>query len=248
MLLSIDVGNTNTNVGLYDEELVRDWILATNKQATVDELYAAFEGLTNIDAISLSCVVPELLDAYKKFAQKKNIDLYILSHKTAPKKYFANKYPYPEEIGADFIAATIGGRRLVGSPCVVVDLGTATDFCIIDAKGYFRGGIIVPGVETSLYALIGKASALNDTELKAPENVIGYSTDEAIRSGLILGEAARIDGLVARIEEELNQKVSVVTTGGWSELISQYMKCNPRNEHTLILDALKLCYDEARSN
>ncbi|MDO5328622.1 MAG: type III pantothenate kinase [Coriobacteriia bacterium] len=241
MLLTIDVGNTFTNLALFDQEMVKSWNVSSMSEIDLGSI-------DNLDAIALSCVVADAETKIKDKASKLNVDFFSLNSNTVPKNLFKTKYPNASEIGADFIAGAVGGIKKYGCPCVVFDLGTATNVDIVDKCGFFIGGIIAPGLQTSLNALIGKASALSDIELKSPESVIGKSTDEAIRSGIVVGEASKIDGLIDRIENELGYKVNVITTGGWADLVTSHMKHKAHYDKYLILDSLKYIYEQVRQN
>lgn len=132
---------------------------------------------------------------------------------------FTTDFPYPEQIGADRVANAIAARSIYGAPACVVDFGTATNMEIVDASGRFLGGPIAPGVMTSAQALFANASLLAQVELDAPQSVVGLNTEDALRAGIVIGEACRIDGLVERIERELGVKLRVIATGGLARMI-----------------------------
>lgn len=254
MLFAIDTGNTQTMLGLYrsvnDRSPFNRWRIATVKQATADDLFAELVPLLQwgdihpkeITQAVLSSVVPSLTRSWTKaLARLSGLDCLICSAAVATKAgLFQTTYPNPREIGADRVADAIALREVYGAPSVVVDFGTATNIEVIDRDGFFRGGIIAPGVETASTALFTQASRLAAIDLVAPPAVIGNSTEEAIQSGIILGEVARVEGLVRRVFEFLGYECPVVATGGFAFVIAQATDLFAEVNFDLTLTGLRL--------
>lgn len=253
MLLAIDVGNTQTVLGVYqDDELVHMWRLATNKLVTADELgltilsFLHAEGLEcdKIDGGILASVVPALTDAWKfALSDRIGIDPILCSAKTAG-SLFKTDYANPGEIGADRVADAVAAQHVCGAPVLVVDFGTATNIEVVDKEGVFRGGIIAPGLETSADALFAHATKLSATELVDPHTAIGRNTTEAIQAGLVYGEVDRIDGLVRRIFKQLGYEATVVATGGLSCRVGDLCETVTTIIPELTLIGLRLIYNE----
>lgn len=251
MFLVIDVGNTHTVLGIYDDdELVESWRVATGATYTADESRIKLHSLItmagiSVDAIEgavLSSVVPSVVrhwtHAVRYFLGK---DPLVVSLETC-KGLFETTYPYPEEIGADYLADAVAARACYGAPVVVVDFGTATNISIIDRDGVFLGGIIAPGVRTSAEALFGNAAMLDAIDLVDPGSAIGKNTAHCIQSGIVYGEAGRIDGLVSRIFAELGYEAPVVATGGFAAVIGPVSSTITETDPELTLRGLQLIY------
>lgn len=251
MLLAVDVGNTQTVIGIYDGKDLRfNWRVATNKQHTADELRVKLTSLLAADQIdkeelkglALASVVPNLTVAWRGVAQALcGKDAVVCSADTA-KALFAADYPNPAEIGSDRVADAVAAKEVYGAPVVVVDFGTATNIEIINSKGAFVGGIIAPGVETSAQALFSRATKLGAIDLTAPQQVIGRNTEKAMQAGIVLGEVDRVDGLVQRIFEQLGYSTTVVATGGLARRIAPLSKTITHTDQDLTLEGLRLIY------
>ncbi len=250
MLLAIDIGNTNITVGIFDgDSLVQSWRLASEKNKTEDEYgiilnkVLSFHGFEKIKSAVICGVVFPLTDIFKK-AVEKYIGvpaLLITSDMNLGIKLDVNN---PAEVGADRIANAAAVSKLYTLPVVVIDTGTATTFDIVDINGNFAGGIIAPGIKISAEALNMFTSLLPKIKIECSKSVIGKNTVESILSGIIRGHAAMIEGLILEIEQELGSSVTTVATGGYSELVSKYMKkpfdsINP----DLTLYGLKMLYE-----
>lgn len=236
MLLAIDVGNTHTVIGIYrDADRVAPfhmWRIATNKQDTADDVLARIIPLfsaagirvCDIRAAAIASVVPALTQSWTQAVSSgSNAQTYVCTADAAcDANLFSESYPNPREIGADRVADAVAARVLFGSPVVVVDFGTATNIEVISKSGHFIGGIIAPGVKTGADALFSHATRLSAITLASPPEAIGTSTEEAICSGIVLGEADRVDGLVRRIFKQLGYTAPVVATGGLAELIAKH--------------------------
>lgn len=252
MLLAIDVGNTQTVIGLYDgERLRRMWRVATNKNHTPDELRLKIaplleaEGfaLSGIEGSALASVVPYLTGAWREALEDMLGAAPVICSAQAAGDLFEADYANPEEIGADRVADAVAARAIYGAPVVVVDFGTATNIEVIDARGRFVGGVIAPGMETSAAALFSHATKLAATELADPGTGIGENTAQAIRIGIVYGEVDRVDGLVGRIFEQLGYTAPVVATGGLAGRVAPLSRTITAVDQELTLDGLRRIYE-----
>ena len=253
MLLAIDVGNTQTVLGIYDgDKLVHMWRLATNVDHTSDELRIKLrvlmqaEGLENshIDGAILASVVPALTHNWEKTCYRSFcVKAVVVSVATAGHliNIDASKFP---ELGSDRVADAAAAKRIYGAPVVVVDFGTATNIEIVDKNGTFVGGIIAPGVESSVRSLFTRAALLRSVELEDPGTAIGSSTAECLKVGVVYGEAARVDGLVDRVFEQLGYEAPVVATGGLAHRIAPISKRITEINLELTLEGLRMIHEE----
>jgi len=228
VLLAIDVGNTQTVLGLFSaEELVAHWRISSNAALTTDELRVKVNGLLTLDNRSwidvshviLASVVPRLTAAWEDVAAVEcggEFQVVGPGLKTGMKILYDN----PHEVGADRIVNGVAAFARLGGPVIVVDFGTATTIDVVDADGAYLGGAIAPGVETSAEALFTKAARLSKVDLEPPSAVIGTNTRMSVQAGLLLGEAAMVDGLVRRTWVELGTETPVIATGGLAERMS----------------------------
>lgn len=254
MLLAIDIGNTHTVIGVYaGDSLCAMWRIATNRGAAADELRIKLSSLFGLEGLSLdrvrasavSSVVPQLTKAWLKAVKDATGALSLVCNAETAGDLFKADYPNPREIGADRVADAVAARSLYGAPVIVVDFGTATNIEVLDKDGVFRGGIIAPGVQTSANALFAFGAQLPDIALVAPPAAIGTSTVEAIQSGIMLGEADRVDGLVRRIEDQLGYKAKVIATGGLAGVVARYSSTIDEVNQELTLDGLRLIAERA---
>lgn len=255
MLLVIDVGNTNTSLGVYEGgQLVMHWRLTTARVRTVDEygVYArnlfALAGLDfqAITAVAVASVVPPLNYTLKRMAE-------VYFHRTplfidhTTEMGLEILYEPPSDVGADRIVDAVAAVDKYGAPCIVVDFGTATSFEAINAARQYLGGVITPGITISSEALFQRAARLPPVEIKRPVKVIGASTVASIQSGLYYGYAGLVDGILRRMIEELGGQSFVVATGGLAPLISAASELIDAVDDTLTLDGLRLIYERSRS-
>jgi type III pantothenate kinase len=251
MLLAVDIGNTQTVIGLYEgEELRFMWRMATSKPHTADEVrikllaYLSAEGVDakEIRGAVLASVVPRLSASWVEACSRMLArDVLVVGAESA-KSLFKTRYKNPAEIGADRIADAVAAVSLYGTPVVVVDFGTATNIEVIDDEGYFIGGIIAPGMETSAAALFSHAARLSSIELVDPLVAIGRTTEEAVQAGVVYGEADRADGLIRRIFAELGYEAPVVATGGLSAAVAKASSLITEVHPELTLEGLRLIY------
>jgi type III pantothenate kinase len=254
MLLVIDVGNTNTSLGVYEGgRLVTHWRLTTARVRTVDEygVYArnlfALAGLDfqAITAVAVASVVPPL-----NYTLKRMSELYFhrtplfIDHTTETGLEIL--YQPASDVGADRIVDAVAAVEKYGAPCIVVDFGTATSFEAINEQRQYLGGVITPGITISSEALFQRAARLPPVEIKRPAKVIGSSTVASIQSGLYYGYAGLVDGILRRMIEELGGRAFVVATGGLAPLISAGSELIDAVDDTLTLDGLRLIYERSR--
>lgn len=229
MLLAIDMGNTQTALGLFDnDELVHAWRMPTDRTLTKDELHVRLLGYFHKDGLDLGCVhaiafagvVPQLMREWEGVAREMGARLVVVGRETEAVTNI--DAPNPAEVGADRIANATAAAALYGAPSIVVDFGTATNIDVIDERGAYIGGCIAPGIRISLDALTARAARLASVPLEAPATTIGRSTVEAVQSGTVVGAAAMAEGLVARIKRELDcAGATVIATGGLARVVAE---------------------------
>lgn len=254
MLFVIDVGNTNTSLGVYEgERLLAHWRLTTARARTVDEygvharnLFAlAGIDFQTINAIAIASVVPPLNYTLKRMAEVYfHLTPLFIDH--ALDTGVELLYDPPSDVGADRIVDAVAALHKYGAPCIVVDFGTATTFNAIDKDGRYRGGVITPGIAISADALFERAARLPRVEIKRPHTVIGASTVGSIQSGLYYGYVGLVDGILRRMREELGEGVRVVATGGLAPLIATGSELIETVDETLTLDGMRLIYERTQ--
>ncbi len=250
MLLAIDIGNTDTTLGVFDgEELRATWHLATSIHRMSDE-YAALllnlmrqQGLDipDIKAIALCSVVPPLISTFDELFQR-YFHISPLVVGVGVKTGVRIRMDNPKEVGADRIVNAAAAHHLYGGPVIVADLGTASTFDTVSKEGDYLGGAIAPGIFTAAEALFTRAALLHRVELARPKRAIGTNTIAAMQSGIIFGYVGLVEGIVARIQQELGEKAKVVATGGAAKLIAKETKVIDVVNPDLILIGLRLVY------
>ncbi|CCK82080.1 type III pantothenate kinase [Desulfobacula toluolica] len=250
MLLVIDVGNTNTVIGVYDgENLKHDWRIRTVRDATADEFNVLANALfsdkgvnrTKIEKIVISSVVPSAVPILNAFCERYLGLTPVWINPDSVKKLMPILYNNPNEVGADRIVNAVAAYNKYKTALIIIDFGTATTFDIISEQGEYLGGAIVPGVMISADALFQKASRLPRVEIfKAPEKVIGKDTIDSIKSGIIHGNASMVDGMVERMTKEMSTTPRVLATGGLAPLISGLSKTIEKVEQSLTLEGLRI--------
>ncbi len=254
MLLVIDVGNTNTVVGVYDgDTLKHDWRIRTIRDTTADEFNVLANALFSdkgmnrgdIDKIVISSVVPSAVPILNAFCEKYLGRSPQWINPDCVKKLMPILYNNPNEVGADRIVNAVAAYRKYPTSLIVIDFGTATTLDVISGKGEYIGGAIVPGVMISAEALFQRASRLPRVEIfKAPDRVIGRDTIDSIKSGIIYGNAAMVDGMVARMAREMDTRPKILATGGLAPLIAELSESIEKVEPALTLDGLKIISNE----
>ncbi|HET7458503.1 MAG TPA: type III pantothenate kinase [Gemmatimonadaceae bacterium] len=253
MILVFDVGNTETTVGLFDGEQLREhWRLTTDVARTADELAVLIHMLLNVRGVSASTIDGSAIGSVVPALTGPLTDACAQSFGRSPVIVDARAglpitldVEEPQTVGADRLINTLAASRLYERDTIVVDLGTATTYDCITAAGVFLGGVIQPGVRTSAETLFRRTSKLPATELVPPQRVIGRRTEECIRAGVLLGAAESIDGLVRRIKGEWPGGATplVVATGGLAETLHPFCSQFDRVEPFLTLVGLRIAYD-----
>lgn len=236
MFLSVDIGNTQTTLGLFEPtgKLIRQWRMATDHTDTSDELHERLFGyfqmfglsLSDVTDVALAGVVPILSQSWERMLREVVGTEPLMIDATRDCGIEVNM-PNPREVGADRIANAVSARNTYGAPVIVVDFGTATNIDVVDASGAFRGGAIMPGLLLSAQSLFARAAKLSSVPLVMPPHALGNSTETAVQSGMVIGAAAQAEGLVRRIQDELATegedvpRATVVGTGGFSSTIAQ---------------------------
>jgi len=251
MLIAIDVGNTQTVMGLFDgPDLVDSWRLSTVRDRTADEYRLFFAGLLrqdgyrleDVDGVALASVVPAARAAMVQVAEDMiEGDLVVIG--PGVRTGMPINIDNPREVGADRVVNAVAAAHKYGTPVVAVDFGTSTNIDVVDAGGAYVGGAIAPGLEVSQNALILATAALRGVETTPPRAAIGRNTVEAMQSGLLYGHAGLVDGLVERIVAEVAGTPAVVATGGLASTIVPHCRTVSTVDATLTLDGLRLVYD-----
>lgn len=257
MLLAIDVGNTNTVLGVFDGEvLAHSWRVKTDPRDTADELWLQYKSLIEgfeITGLAVCSTVPAVLREIRSMISRYFLDIPTTIIEPGVKTGVPLLVDNPKEIGADRIVNTLAAHTLYASdqsgPCIVVDFGTSTNLDVVSPKGEFLGGALAPGIEISVDALAARAAQLRKVELVKPKSVIGKNTVEALQSGTIYGFAGQVDGLVSRIIEELDElypetgEVTVIATGGLAPLVMGVAENIDFHEPDLTLIGLRLIHE-----
>jgi type III pantothenate kinase len=251
MLLAIDVGNTQTHVGMFrDGELVEHCRFATSRGATADQLAARLSSLlglrdlrlSDVDAAMVSSVVPALAAEYEQLSMR------YLQGKGALvgpslKTGMPIRIDNPHELGADRLANAVAAYERCAGACIAVDFGTAINYDVVSSAGEYLGGVISPGIEISLEALAQRAARLPRVDLVAPRQAIGRGTQEAIQSGVIYGYAGQVDGIVTRLREELGEEATAIATGGFAAVIVPHCEQVDEIDDLLTLEGLRIIWE-----
>jgi len=255
MLLAIDVGNTNTVLGVFNKDkLEQSWRVKTDPRDTADELWLQYSALVDgfdITGVAICSTVPAVLREIRKLIDEHYSDIKTTIIEPGVKTGVPLLVDNPKEIGADRIVNSLAAFTLYGSdgPSIVVDFGTSTNLDVVSPKGEFLGGALAPGIEISVEALAARAAQLRKVELVRPKSVIGKNTVEALQSGTIYGFAGQVDGLVNRIIDELADlypqagEVVVIATGGLAPLVLGISETIEFHEPDLTLIGLRLVHE-----
>jgi len=251
MLLAVDCGNTNTTFGLYREsKLVGRSRFTTHELGTDAECAMAVDWFLkrqsysggDLQAVVIGSVVPHITSRLADMARTYfNIEPLIITG-ISPLG-IKILYDNPLEVGTDRVVGALAAYRLYEGPCIIIDFGTATTFDIITDEGEYLGGVICPGIQTSALALSKKGAQLFDIDVSPPRNLIGRTTADSMKSGLLYGTVAMVEGFVARITHELKTGFNVVATGGYADLIAEQTPVIKAVHHSLVLDGLALAYE-----
>ena len=254
MLLVIDVGNTNIVLGVYkDTELLDHWRISTDRQRTTDEYGVLIRELfylndlraDDINAIIFSSVVPPVVPTLERMCQR-YFGLSPLLIGPGVKTGMDIRYDNPREVGADRIVNAVAAYEKYGGPVIIVDFGTATTFCAVDAKGVYLGGSICPGIGISTEALVQRTAKLPRIELKRTDSVICRNTIESMQAGVFYGFVGQVEGIVSRMRRELDMSARVVATGGLAVVIAPATKAIDVVEPMLTLEGLRIIYERNR--
>lgn len=254
MLLTVDIGNSNITLGAYENDILCFTArLATAYGETADQYAVEIKNIlelhglnyTKIEDCIISSVVPSVCNAVSN-AVALLCDIVPLELGPGVKTGLNIKIDNPAQLGADLVAGAVGAINEYTLPCVVIDMGTASTISVIDKNGSYLGGIISAGVRLTMKALTENTAALPSVDISAPHSVIGSNTIDCMKSGLIYGTAAMLDGLLDRITEELGEKPTVVATGGLSKDIIVHCKSDIIYNANLLLDGLREIYEKNR--
>jgi type III pantothenate kinase len=251
MLLVIDVGNTNTVLGIYaGRESRGHWRLSTSRTYTADEYGILIRNLLSLDGLQpaavkhmmISSVVPPLNSILEEMAAK-YFHLRPVFLGPGTRTGMPVHYDNPQEVGADRIANSVAAFEKYGGPCVIVDFGTAITFDVVSAKGEYLGGVIAPGLGVSAEALFQRAARLPRVDIREPENVIGTNTVSSMQSGLFYGAVGLVDGILDRLSEALGKGVKLVATGGQAHLVASASKYKLPVEPSITLEGLRIIHE-----
>jgi type III pantothenate kinase len=251
MLLAIDVGNTQTHIGMFrDEELVEHWRFATVRDSTADELATVLVGLLglrglkldDVDSAIVSSVVPQLVHEYEGVSER-YLGGVLRTVGPGMKSGIPIRTENPHEVGADRLVNAVAAYDRCRSACIVVDFGTAITYDAVSSDGELLGAIISPGVEISMEALSERAAKLPKVELEAPKELIGRSTQASIQSGVMYGFAGQVDGIVGRLREELGVEATTIATGGLASTIAPFCEEIDEVDELLTLTGLRLLWE-----
>jgi type III pantothenate kinase len=257
MLLVLDVGNTNTVLGVFElngdgtyGDLRAHWRVSTNKTQTVDEYGVLFRNLFAMAGIDLgplsgivvSSVVPPLDSTLREVCEK-YFNAKALFIEPGVKTGMPVHYDNPSEVGADRVVNSVAAFEKYGGPCIVVDFGTATTFDCVSAKGEYLGGVICPGIGISAEALFERTARLPRVDIRKPARVIGTNTVASMQSGLFYGYLGLVDGILSRLLDEMGKNAKVVATGGLAPLIGDNSKYVKHVDDLLTLDGLRIIYE-----
>ncbi len=250
MLLAVDVGNTNTVIGLFESERrVGTWRIRTVEDNTADEYRITLDNLirlthlgsVRIDGVIISCVVPPLKNALNEFCTR-YLKLTPFFVGPGMKTGMPIRYDNPREVGADRIVNAVAAYERTRGELIAVDFGTATTFDYINEAGEYEGGIIAPGVKISAEALFHEAAKLFRVEFSAPSRVIAKDTASAIQAGIVFGYASMVDGILSRMFEELGSKPRVIATGGLAGVIAAETELVDEIDDDLTMEGLRILY------
>jgi type III pantothenate kinase len=255
MLLAIDVGNTQTHLGMFrGEEMVEHFRFATSRTTTADELairiaaLLRLRGLTldEVDGAVVASVVPQQ-DQEWIWLNERYFHGRLLFVSPGIKLGMPVRTDNPREVGADRLMNAVAAHAKYQTACIVVDFGTSINYDVVSADGEYLGGAIAPGVQISMDALTARAARLIKVEIEAPESAIGRNTQAAIRSGMVYGFAGQVDGIVGRIREELGVEAKAIATGGIAPAIARFCEEIDEVDDLLTLTGLRLVWERNRA-
>jgi type III pantothenate kinase len=247
MLLAVDVGNTQTVLGRFEGETLQDhWRIATDRTRTGDELGVLLAGLLDVDAVDgicLSSTVPALVQEWERLAERWAAAP-LLTVGPGVRTGIPIRYDDPREVGPDRIVNSVAARARYGAPVIVADFGTSTNFDVVSAAGEYVGGVLAPGIETSMEALFSRAARLVKVDYVEPPSVIGTTTVAGLQSGVVYGFAGQVDGIVEAIRGELGAPdAPAIATGGLASLIAPHARTIGHVDPFLTLEGLRLVWN-----
>ncbi len=248
MILAIDIGNTNVEFGfVQNKNLIKSYKLSSKIEKTVDDWLLDIHTFLNIENKTIkdtviSSVVPSVekkisLAVNKLFGKK---PLIIGKDLNIPIK---NNYNNPQEVGIDRLVNTFSAIKKANPPVIVIDLGTAITFDVINEKGEYEGGAIFPGIESSINCLFSRTAKLPAVEIDKPQNIVGKTTTDSIKSGIYFGYCSLIEGMINKFEKKLNKKFNIILTGGNSKLISNCISIKHLLDEYLAMEGIYLIYE-----
>lgn len=250
MLLVIDVGNSNTVLGIYrGDQLQKDWRVGTDKNRTVDEYAMLIKnlfslsglGFEDLDDVIVSCVVPPMLNTLERLCKQYfQLDAYVVG--PGIKTGMPIQYDNPREVGADRIVNAVAAYEKCQCALIVVDFGTATTFDVISDEGAYQGGAIAPGIGISADALFARASKLPRVEFSRPPQIVAKNTVNSMQAGIFFGYVGLVEGIVGRMQKELDGKAKVIATGGLAAPIAEATDAIDQVEPYLTLEGLRILY------
>ncbi len=259
MLLALDIGNTHTVLGLYnDSTLAADWRMTSNLHRTEDELGVQIKiflesrgfGFKDVTGVGISSVVPNLTDIAVTMAKKFAGAEPVVIDASIPLGMRIH-YDDPSAVGADRLCNAVAGFAKYGGPLIIVDFGTATAYDVVASNGDYLGGVIAPGIETAAADLHRRAAKLPKVELHFPKKIIGTDTVGSMQAGILFGALDALEGMIGRLQREVEgreaKKAKVIATGGFSGIMAQHSKLIDACEPSLVLDGVRLIYERTKS-
>lgn len=250
LILAVDIGNTQTSLGAFRKErLIAEERLMSVRDRTEDEIWSHVKNLPiewkHIGGVVIASAVPKLTGAFSRMARKYiGLEAYVVSGANAPG--IAITYGDPATLGADRICACAAAFRKYGGPAIVADFGTATTIDAVNKEGAFLGGVIAPGVGTSLSALVGRTAQLPQVPLEIPPSVLGTSTASCMQAGILFGAAEAADGIIRRMRRSVGKHAVVIATGGYAPLIAEMSGEIRYIEPALVLEGARLIYERRK--
>jgi type III pantothenate kinase len=254
MILVFDIGNTNMVVGVFaKDKLLTHWRVRTDTLRTSDEYGMILNSLFNysgismqeIKAVVISSVVPSLMMELEWMSQR-YFFCKPLVVEPGVKTGLAIKYDNPREVGADRVVNAVAAYQKYGGPLIIVDFGTATTFCVVNAAGEYLGGAIAPGIKISAEALVNRASKLPRVELTVPKSLIGKNTVMSMQVGIMYGFVGQVEGIIERMKKEIDGVPKVIATGGLAPIIARETSAIDLIDEFLTLDGLRIIYEMNR--